>query len=98
MNYFRQKRNPFQLINGTPASFANFCKWGEGGGGGGLLRILSDVKTQDVFGSCGVKFWVQGFWGFLLEALGFCLSFNVCPHLIMAVTCKCNVLEGLLRT
>ena len=62
MNYFRQKRNPFQLINGTPASFANFCKWG-GGGAVGLLRILSDVKTQDVFGSCGVQFWVQGFWG-----------------------------------
>ena len=56
------------------------------GGGGGLLRILSDVKTQDVLGSCGVKFWVQGFWGVLLEALGFCLSFNFCPHLIMAVT------------
>ena len=26
MNYFWQKRYSFQLINGTPASFANCCK------------------------------------------------------------------------
>ena len=33
-----------------------------------------------------VKFWVQGFLEVLLEALGISLSFNFCPHSIMAVT------------
>ena len=26
INYFSQRRHPFQLKNGTPASFANCCK------------------------------------------------------------------------
>ena len=45
-----------------------------------------------------VKFWVQGFLEVLLEALGISLSFNFCPHSIIAVTWKCNFLEGLLGT
>ena len=46
----------------------------------------------------GVKLWVQGFLGVLLEALGISLSFNFCRHSIIAVTWKCNFLESLLRT
>ena len=45
-----------------------------------------------------VKFWVQGFLEVLLEALGISLSFNFCPHSIIAVTWKCNFLESLLGT
>ena len=33
-----------------------------------------------------VKFWVQGFLEVLLGALGISLSFNFCPHSIIAVT------------
>ena len=33
-----------------------------------------------------VNFWVQGFLEVLLEALGISLSFNFCPHSIIAVT------------
>ena len=34
----------------------------------------------------GVKLWVQGFLGVLLEALGISLSFNFYRHSIIAVT------------
>ena len=37
-------------------------------------------------GGVEVKFWVQGFLEVLLEALGISLSFNFCPHSIIAVT------------
>ena len=59
-------------------------------------RLLK--KQQQKKESRIVKFWVQGFLGVLLKALGISLSFNFCPHSIIAVTWKCNFLEGLLRT
>ena len=63
-----------------------------------FLYNIVTVKTEDVVGSWRVKFWVQGFLGVLLQALGISLSLNFCRHSIIAVTWKCNFLEGLLRT
>ena len=60
--------------------------------------LLLKQKMFLVLGGGGVKFWVHGVLGVLLEALGICLTFNFCPHSITAVTWKCNFLEGLLRT
>ena len=48
--------------------------------------FLLKQKMFWVIGGGGVKFWVQGFLEVLLEALGISLSFNFCPHSIIAVT------------
>ena len=63
-----------------------------------FLYNMSLLKQKMFLVLGGVKFWVQGFLGVLLEALGIFMSFNFCPHSIIAVTWKCNFLEGLLRT
>ena len=51
-----------------------------------FLYNIVTVKTEDVVGSWRVKFWVQGFLGVLLQALGISLSLNFCRHSIIAVT------------
>ena len=51
-----------------------------------FLYNMSLLKQKMFLVLGGVKFWVQGFLGLLLEALGIFLSLNFCPHSIIAVT------------
>ena len=51
-----------------------------------FLYKMSLLKQKMFLVLGEVKFWVQGFLGVLLEALGISLSFNFCRQPIIAVT------------